>query len=290
MTTSSDTNFDKISPTALLTAYARKFTNIPYTQEIAELTNAIATVEKLGDWEQTKAMIAFFAVHTEGRYKAIEQVRTQFHSTQILELASGLLPRGTVLSQQVEITFIESDLPAMIQQKQQLVQQLVGERSNLHFLEIDATRDLNSSRLYDYFQRDRSVTVLCEGLLMYLSFAEKQQVFANVREILQTFGGVWITPDLLVTKKEDIEKMRQDSAASQQMAKFERFVGRPLIENMFTDPDQVKQFIQEQGFQMEVFSTSEVLDQLECLSALEIDRNLAKEILKTIPVFALKLA
>lgn len=290
MTTSSDTNFDKISPTALLTAYARKFTNIPYTQEIAELTNAIATVEKLGDWEQTKAMIAFFAVHTEGRYKAIEQVKTQFHSTQILELASGLLPRGTVLSQQVEITFIESDLPAMIQQKQQLVQQLVGERSNLHFLEIDATRDLNSSRLYDYFQRDRSVTVLCEGLLMYLSFAEKQQVFANVREILQTFGGVWITPDLLVTKKEDIEKMRQDSAASQQMAKFERFVGRPLIENMFTDPDQVKQFIQEQGFQMEVFSTSEVLDQLECLSALEIDRNLAKEILKTIPVFALKLA
>jgi O-methyltransferase involved in polyketide biosynthesis len=290
MTTSSDTNFDKISPTALLTAYARKFTNIPYTQEIAELTNAIATVEKLGDWEQTKAMIAFFAVHTEGRYKAIEQVRTQFHSTQILELASGLLPRGTVLSQQVEITFIESDLPAMIQQKQQLVQQLVGERSNLHFLEIDATRDLNSSRLYDYFQRDRSVTVLCEGLLMYLSFAEKQQVLANVREILQTFGGVWITPDLLVTKKEDIEKMRQDSAASQQMAKFERFVGRPLIENMFTDPDQVKQFIQEQGFQMEVFSTSEVLDQLECLSALEIDRNLAKEILKTIPVFALKLA
>jgi O-methyltransferase involved in polyketide biosynthesis len=290
MTTSSDTNFDKISPTALLTAYARKFTNIPYTQEIAELTNAIATVEKLGDWEQTKAMIAFFAVHTEGRYKAIEQVKTQFHSTQILELASGLLPRGTVLSQQVEITFIESDLPAMIQQKQQLVQQLVGERSNLHFLEIDATRDLNSSRLYDYFQRDRSVTVLCEGLLMYLSFAEKQQVFANVREILQTFGGVWITPDLLVTKKEDIEKMRQDSAASQQMAKFERFVGRPLIENMFTDPDQVKQFIQEQGFQMEVFSTSEVLDQLECLSALEIDRNLAKEIPKTIPVFALKLA
>lgn len=290
MTTLSDNNFDKISPTALLTAYARKFTHIPYTQEIAESTNAIATVEQLGDWKQTKARIAFFAIHVEGRYKAIEQVRTQFHTTQILELASGLLPRGTILSQSSEITFIESDLPAIIQQKQQLVQQLVGERSNLHFLKIDATRDLSSSRLQNYFQRDRPVTILCEGLLMYLSFAEKQQVFTNVREILQTFGGVWITPDLIVTKKEDIEKMRQDPAASQQMNKFERFVGRPLMEDVFTDPDQVKQFVQEQGFQMEAFNTSEILDQLECLSALEIDRNLAKEILKTIPVFALTLA
>jgi len=37
------------------------------------------------------------------------------------------------------IIFIESDLPTMIRCKQQLVQQLVGERPNLHFLEIDAT-------------------------------------------------------------------------------------------------------------------------------------------------------
>jgi O-methyltransferase involved in polyketide biosynthesis len=173
VTTLPDSDFDKISPTAFLTTYVRQFTDIPYTKEIAQLTNAIATANQFIDQGQTNSMVAVLAVLVEGRYKAIEQVRSQFHATQILELASGLLPHGMILSQQKEITFIESDLPAIIQQKQQLAQQLVGERPNLHFLTIDATSNLNSLRLNDYFQSERPITILCEGLLMYLTFVEK---------------------------------------------------------------------------------------------------------------------
>lgn len=40
-------SFNKISPTALMVAYVRQFTNIPYSQEIAQLVNAQAVVEKL---------------------------------------------------------------------------------------------------------------------------------------------------------------------------------------------------------------------------------------------------
>lgn len=290
MTTLPDSDFDKISPTALLTAYARQFTDISYTKEISELTNAITSVQQFPDRRQVNSVVPGLAVLVEGRYKAIEQVRSQFHATQILELASGLLPRGTILSQHPEITFIESDLPAMIQQKQQLAQQLVGERPNLHFLAIDATRNLNSLRLNHYFQPDQPVTILCEGLLMYLTFAEKQQVFANVREILQTFGGVWITPDL--STKVGLEKLIPPS--SQQMEQMDRkfvsLTGRTIMENLFIDLDHVKQFVQEQGFQMEEFSALKVLDQLECLSALGIEQDIAKVILTTIPVLALRLA
>ncbi|MBD2679183.1 MULTISPECIES: hypothetical protein [Nostoc] len=49
---------------------------------------------------------------------------------------------------------------------------------------------------------------------MHLTFAKNQQVFTSVRKILQPFGGVWITPDLVVTQKAGIGKMRQDPAAS----------------------------------------------------------------------------
>lgn len=155
--------------------------------------NAEATVNQFVSKGQQQPIIV--AALIEARYKTIEQVRSQFNTTQILELASGLLPRGMLLSQNPEITFIESDLSGMIQRKQQFVQQLIGERSNLHFLVIDATHSLNSLSLNNYFQPNRPVTILCEGLLMYLTFAEKQQVFANVRELLQTYGGVWITSD-----------------------------------------------------------------------------------------------
>lgn len=288
MTTLLGSDFDKISATAFLTAYARQFTDIPYSKEIAQLTNAIATVQQFPDQEQMNLIVAGLAVLLEGRYKAIERVRSQFHATQILELASGLLPRGMILSQHKEITFIESDLPAMIQQKQQLAQQLVGERPNLHFLAINATSELNSLGLNDYFQSDQPITILCEGLLMYLTFAEKQQVFANVREILQTFGGVWITPDL--STKVGLEKLMPDSAAFQKMDQFYAITGRTMTENMFIDLDHVKQFVQEQGFQIEEKSTLEVLDQLECLSALGIERDIAQKLLAMIPVFVLRLA
>ena len=289
MTTSSTSDFDRISPTALLTAYARQFTDIPYTKEIADLTNAIATVNQFTDQGKLNSFVVGLAALVEGRYKAIEQVRSQFPATQMLELASGLLPRGMILSQHPEIIFIESDLPPMIHQKQQLAQQLVGNRPNLHFLAINATSDLNSSRLNAYFQPDQPVTILCEGLLMYLTFAEKRLVFANVREILQTFGGVWITPDL--TTKVGAEQMGRNAAAFQPInQKIASLTNRVVSENEFTDLDHAKQFVQEQGFQVEVFSMSGVIDQLASLSALEIDQDVAGVMLKTLPVFALSLA
>jgi O-methyltransferase involved in polyketide biosynthesis len=131
MTTPIANDFNKISPTALLVAYARQFSNIPYTKEVAELTDAAATVKQFGERQQEQPIVA--AALIEARYKVIEQVMARFNGMQILELASGLLPRGMIRSQNPDITFIESDLSGMIHRKEQLVQQLIGDRSNLHF-------------------------------------------------------------------------------------------------------------------------------------------------------------
>ncbi len=280
-------DFNKISPTALLVAYARQFSDIPYAKEIAELTNAEATVNQFVS--QTEEQPIGIAALIEARYKAIEQVRTRFDATQILELASGLLPRGTILSQDPAIAFVESDLPEMIRQKQQLVQQLVGKRANLHFLEIDATSNLNSQLLSDYFKPSKPVTILCEGLLMYLTFAEKQKVFANVRDILQTYGGVWITPDF--TTKIGAEKMgKLDYAFQPVRQKIASLTKRSIAENEFDDFEHVKQFVQEQGFQIEEFNMLEMLNQLKSVLILRINLARTQAMLATLPVFALTLA
>jgi hypothetical protein len=41
-----------------------------------------------------------------------------------------------ILSENPEITFIESDLAVMLHQKHQLVHQMIGDRTNLHFVAI----------------------------------------------------------------------------------------------------------------------------------------------------------
>jgi len=289
MTTTLASDFDKISPTALLVAYARQFSDIPYAKEVAELTEAAATVKQFVSEGQEQPVVV--AALIEARYKTIDQVVARFNASQILELASGLLPRGMILSQNRDVTFIESDLPGMIHRKQQLVQQLIGNRPNLHFLTLNAAQRPNPLPLpADYFHPEKPVTILCEGLLMYLTLAEKQQVCANVREMLVSYGGVWITSDF-TTKAHRAEQMRQSDAALRQInQKIMSFTGRRFTENEFDDLDHAKQFARKQGFRVEAFSMLEVVEQLSCVSVLGIDLERAKPLLAATPVFALTLA
>lgn len=129
---------------------------------------------------------AEISVLVEARYKAINKAiqDLQFDVTQIVELASGLLPRGITMSENQNITFVESDLPVMISQKQQIAKSLIGERQNLYFESIDATAQPSQFPLdVAYLNQDKPLVILCEGLLAYLTISEKQKVFANVREV-----------------------------------------------------------------------------------------------------------
>ncbi|MEM6751578.1 MAG: class I SAM-dependent methyltransferase [Cyanobacteria bacterium P01_C01_bin.38] len=284
-------SFEKISPTALMVAYARGFTDIPYSQELSQLVNAEAFVKQLETAvEQFQGQKLDTPVVTaalfEARYKGINQLIAEFSSKQILELASGLLPRGMNFSQNSENIFIESDLPAMIAQKQQLVKQLIGNRSNLHFEKIDATSQfpLNAN----YLDSQKPITVVCEGLLMYLTLEEKQQVFNNVRELLQVYGGVWITHDL--TTKENLNHRWKVSPS---WHKFEETVNKmtetSITDTHFDNLEHIQQFVAEQGFEINKYSLLDVFNQLTCLQPLEIDINIAKSILADSSVFALTL-
>ena len=70
--------FEKISPTALMVAYARQFTDIPYSKELSQLVNAEAFVEQLeAAVEQFEGHKLDKPVETaalfEARYKGINQ-------------------------------------------------------------------------------------------------------------------------------------------------------------------------------------------------------------------------
>ncbi len=279
--------FDKISPTALMVAHARQFTDIPYSQELATLVNARSAFDQL--LSQASDLPLEIAVMIEGRYKAINQTVTQFAPSQILELASGLLPRGMIMSQDPSLTFVESDLPTMIARKQKLVQHLIGDRPNLHFAAIDVTAQPSQFPVNpDYWQPDQPLIILCEGLLMYLNQAEKQQVFANVRELLHVYGGVWITSDLI--DLESLHRRREISPVLRQVgAMIAQISDRTKTECYFNTFEQVQQFADQQGFQIQPQSMLNILPQLTCLPPLGINPQIAEALLADSFVFTLKL-
>lgn len=287
-------SFEKISPTSLMLAYARQFTDIPYSKELSQLVNAQTFIEQLDTAvEQFQGHKLDRPVETaalfEARYKGINKLMAEFPSQQVLELASGLLPRGMTFSEDSNNVFIESDLPAVIAQKQQLVEQLVGNRSNLHFENIDATSQTNQFPINtDYLDSQKPITVVCEGLLMYLTLEQKQQVFSNVRELLQVYGGVWITHDL--TTKENLSHRWTISPTWQ---KFEETVNKmtqtSLTDTHFENFDHVREFATEQGFKVNKYSLLDVFEQLTCLQPLEINQGKAKSIIADSSVFVLTL-
>lgn len=288
------TSFEKISPTSLMLAYARQFTDIPYSKELSQLVNAQTFIEQLdAAVEQFQGHKLDRPVETaalfEARYKGINQLMAEFPSQQVLELASGLLPRGMTFSEDSNNVFIESDLPAVIAQKQQLVKQLIGNRPNLHFENIDATSQSSQFCVNaNYLDSQKPITVVCEGLLMYLTLEQKQQVFNNVRELLQVYGGVWITHDL--TTKENLNHRWKVSPT---WHKFEETVNK-MTETAITDThfdnfEHIQQFATEQGFKVNKYSLLDVFEQLTCLKPLDINQGKAKSILADSSVFALTL-
>ncbi|MBW4554058.1 MAG: class I SAM-dependent methyltransferase [Aphanocapsa sp. GSE-SYN-MK-11-07L] len=278
--------FDKISPTALMVAHARQFTDIPYTQALATLVDARSAFDQL--LSQSSALPLDMAVMIEGRYKAINQAMAEFAPTQILELASGLLPRGMVMTQDPNLIFVESDLPIMLSRKQKLVQQLVGDRPNLHFAVIDVTAQPSQFPIDAYWQPDQPIAILCEGLLMYLDQTEKQRVFANVRELLQIYGGVWITSDLV--DLESLHRRREISPALRQVgAMIARISDRSKTECYFDTFEQVQQFAHQQGFQIQHQSMLNIMPQLTCLQPLGINPKIAEALLADSFVFTLRL-
>jgi O-methyltransferase involved in polyketide biosynthesis len=280
-------SFDKISPTALLVTYARQFSDIPYAQAIAERVNAQAIAQQYttGGIEDLK----HFAPVIEARYKATNGLLTKFACRQIVELGSGLLPRGMILSGNPEITFVESDLPLMIEQKQELVDRLVGTRPNLQFAAIDVTATPSQFPLdVPYLRQGEPVAICCEGLLQYLTLPEKQRVFANVRQMLQQYGGVWITPDL-TTQQRRSQLRNYNPAMERILQAIAQNTDRSTFDNSFADVEHRQEFVAAQGFQLQSFSLIDLLDQLSSLKHLGISPAQLQPLLAKTSIFALTL-
>jgi O-methyltransferase involved in polyketide biosynthesis len=231
-------DFRRVSVTALIPAFARgEYTTIPWSREmLAVLRERGATLPE-GPWREYGAFASIF----DARFRAVTRLVEEKAATQVLELAAGLSPRGAELAPR-GIVYVEADLAESITLKREVVTAMVGSvPRNLHLCAASAIDREQLLSCCVPFATAQPVAVTTEGLLRYLTFEEKAMVAANVHEILQRYGGWWITPDI------HLRTWAQRQTPTHRQAEL-KMLGRSLDANYFEDFDHARQFFERWGF------------------------------------------
>ena len=208
---------------------------------------------------------------------------TRFYSTnrlieesgakRVLDLPCGYTPRGLIMAAQGR-TFFGFDLPVVIDAMGPAVTGLAEESQKplLRYRAVDATNYAALSAALG--EPEGELLVTTEGLLMYLSQSELEEVFSNIRDILRAHGGRWLTMDRELTINEQnivaaalnhdpelLGLLRGLSAkAAGNAAKVK------LNNNVFFDPDAEKaeQFVRSMGFTLRKLPIADYLPKDLC--------------------------
>jgi len=182
-------SFQRIIPTNIRPAYYRAQTDIPYAQEIWQTLIKIKNIslDNLGSFIQAQPKYA-------ERYKLIDEILNESGITQVIELASGWSTRGlSFCKSNCKAVYIEIDLPDVAKNKSDILKQMGEIPQNLHIFEGNALCEQDFTNASNYFNPNKPIAVITEGLLGYLTFKEKEQITRNVQKLLTKFKGIWIT-------------------------------------------------------------------------------------------------
>ncbi len=261
-----------ISVTAKVAAYYRQFTDIPFAREAAERIGADAAFEQiLSEHGLDRDQLTFYAPMFEARYKSLTQLLLA-GAPQVLELASGYSLRGLDLTCSGAIHYVETDLPNVVAEKLRLLEDLRQQhelpQSPRHriapadALSLDQIRAAAAS-----LDTGQPLTVLCEGLIMYLSKQETERLAVNILELLRRFsGGRWLTPDFTFrAEAKDLPPAR--------VRLREAITGvtqRQIDASSFEDGQDLEAFLARSGFRVEVRSQVDETPSFSSLDALAL--------------------
>lgn len=258
-----------ISVTAKLAAYYRQFSDIPFAEEVAKRIGAEAAFDRiLSEYGLERDKLTFYAPMFEARYKSITQLILNGGAPQVLELASGYSLRGLDLTRSGAIRYVETDLPQVVEAKLGLLEEVRQHhaipRSPQHLVTAADALDFDAVRASAAgLDRSRTLTVLCEGLIMYLSKQQTEQLAANVRGLLAEFaGGSWITPDFTFrAEAKDLppERVRLREAIT-------GVTQRQVDASAFEDAHDLESFLGRIGFNVQVRSQ---VDETPSFSSIE---------------------
>jgi O-methyltransferase involved in polyketide biosynthesis len=254
--------------TAMAVAYQRTLSDIPYTKRIFNAAERISASN--GGPELPKAMYKINAARMEARYKLISKLIMETGTTQILEIASGLSPRGISTVGPGGISYVETDLPGMIKLKRAILEGIKKPLPKaLHLTPADALSRTELKKAASIFAPDRPITVVNEGLLLYLDRNQRIAVAGNVKHLLRTFGGEWITTDIYLEK---VRRKRTEKDASYVKA-VTQLSGVDINRNRYKDLNAAIRFFESLGLLVEVRKFTEVTGELKSPKKIGLSRK-----------------
>lgn len=236
-------DYSTISPSARALLFMKAHTTIPWAREAAAL------LAETDNWFQLQAPEHFSywarVVHFEKRYRSINQLLWELPVSNILELSSGFSLRGLEAVQHPGIHYIDTDLAGVIQLKQSFIQTLQppapAAGSILELLPLNALEAHEADTISKRFTAG-PVTIVNEGLLMYLDLAEKRHLCSIIHQLLSRSGGYWITADVYIRNKHS----SGTRPAEDQLNAF--FDAHRITEKMFGSFEEAEEFFNRQGF------------------------------------------
>jgi O-methyltransferase involved in polyketide biosynthesis len=232
-------NYNTISPSARVLLLMKAHTTIPFAREAATLILAPEPFEQ--DFTTPRPGFWIRVMHFEARYWSINQLLPDDVSN-ILELSSGFSLRGLALATDRPVYYIDTDLPDLIATKQPLVDALAGPlRGHYELRPLNALDTTTFNNIMNEFPAG-PITIVNEGLLVYLGIEEKRQLCRQIRSALSERGGYWITADIYLNRDlpEDPELSKGDS--------FREFLEQHNVKaNMFSSFEEAESFFASEG-------------------------------------------
>ena len=273
-------DFNKISSTALLCAKIKaEYTNLPYAADIYRLAvrdtekfNGIIDSSFLEHAVQIPSFRGKLSV-LEGRHIAINDAINTLTNCPVLELSAGLSSRFLELSGRN--FYAETDLQEMVLLKKRIVRQILGEKSDesshryilpLNPMDLPELFSFGENFIKEF--NENPLAIINEGLLMYLSTKEQEQLRDNLGLFLDKYSpeGYWITTDF---SSRPIEK--ENDAVNFVMKRIEKETGRAF--NRFQNEEQVNRFLSEGSLKGKPLPNHHLLNKLSCLKKAGITRE-----------------
>jgi O-methyltransferase involved in polyketide biosynthesis len=239
-------DYTSISPSAKSLLLMKGYTNIPYARETASLLQGPEVFDLSFDEKDFWFWIR--VMHFENRYWTVDQLLKQTDAKNILELSSGYSFRGLDLCvRDKSIHYIDTDLPEVVAVKQDLINKLQLDQQvqgNFELLPLNALDESDFDAVVSRFE-EGPLTIVNEGLLMYLSTEEKKRLCKIIHKILGKRGGCWITADIYVKRTAD---MRANLPQSRSESAF--FEKHNIEENKFENYEAAEAFFKSEGFEL----------------------------------------
>ena len=272
-------DYNSISPTAEYLVRLKALTQIPFAKEAAAILNSRSPAPAPAEGVDPKAFIKWL-IHFENRYWTVEKLLRKTHPQHILEISSGYSFRGLAWCFEKAVHFIDTDLPDVVASKSKLTEELVAGHTSAmkgkpELLPLNVMDTESFNAVINRFG-EGAVSIVNEGLLMYLGGEEKKKLCNTIREVLITRGGYWITGDVYVRQEgKDTVTLNAAAAAFRKQHRID--------ENMFSSFEEAEQLFVSCG--LEVMGREGLaIDELSCLDLPGVNKNEITVFMKSKPL------